>query len=1059
MAWYKTGNVTVTNGQTSVSATGTKFATNARVGDGFRAPDGEWYEILNIASETVLGIYPPYRGATVTDSTNYMIAPLQGYNKESADRLRAITDSIRDFSEDVEAAHDSAVAAKAAEDAALLSANKAKASEDTVHADAVAAKASEVAAKTSETNASQSQQAASISETNAATSETNAAASEDAAATSETNAADSAEAARLSAEAAAVSELHAKGSEDAAKLSETNAKGSETSSATSASTATTGATTATDAKTAAEAARVAAEKARDDAIAAAGTVTGQLMDQGPWDASTGTYPARPTVSSFWKVTGNGSATDKGVTVDYGFGDTLMYSKTPLDEFYKIDNTESVSSVAGKKGVVELVKADVGLDRVDNTNDAEKPISTAAATAFAARTPTVGRQDTTANRLIKVGDYGENGGGAIVMTSDKDANDIVVAGLYVFNGGGINLPASPVYVRQMNHAVAGYSKQIAWGLLNNKQWVRTNANNVWSDWTPVSEIIDALTSVATDKSLSANQGKVLFDMIQANNATIIQYSYNIAAGTLIVSGVDTSGKSLSYVPGSVLIVNMNGFNLRQGVDFTASTGTSISLAKAAEAASEINITVFGSFRVSDTYTKTEADALLQTVASQSAEALLTIKWVPSREMIAPGTFPLDGGVYSRTTYPDAWALIRDGKVPKVTDAVWLADWASRGSFTDGDGSTTFRVPDYNGKSAGGIGPVMLRGEQNGLALGIIQRDSFQNHTVAYRAGKVSGGTGGADYSSLVVGPAQTGSESIGGSANFRLGASTLETIAGFGNVRTSAETRPTNINGVFTVRLFGSTTNIGNVDVAALAAQLATLQNQVTEYQALDAADKGFIQGLQLVWNSGTSITVRPGSAYIPSLGKRVAYPGGTLTLGGVVNVNSALHFYLSSSGTILQTITAPVRYYNTAWQLTGDPTCRYIGSVLVNTNALGCYRFRHDPGTNTMWYTLGNPTSVPFRFATTIQSARGIDVLTVVPITAHTMIGTWQNTGPAGTYVYFTTSDAGTPVGDTGWIIYVQSGVVTNAECPISASGSITTGGTGTGWSANAYCQGYRFER
>lgn len=94
MAWYKTGTVSITSGQTSVTGTDTKFATNARVGDGFNGPDGKWYEITNIASETVLGIYPAYAGATVTNSASYVIAPLQGYNKDSADRLRAITDSF-----------------------------------------------------------------------------------------------------------------------------------------------------------------------------------------------------------------------------------------------------------------------------------------------------------------------------------------------------------------------------------------------------------------------------------------------------------------------------------------------------------------------------------------------------------------------------------------------------------------------------------------------------------------------------------------------------------------------------------------------------------------------------------------------------------------------------------------------------------------------------------------------------------------------------------------------------------------------------------------------------
>lgn len=94
MAWYKTGTVSITLNQTVVTGVGTNFSANARVGDGFRGPDGAWYEIVNVASPTVISIFPTYKGATISASANWMIAPIQGYNKESGDRLRAVTDSI-----------------------------------------------------------------------------------------------------------------------------------------------------------------------------------------------------------------------------------------------------------------------------------------------------------------------------------------------------------------------------------------------------------------------------------------------------------------------------------------------------------------------------------------------------------------------------------------------------------------------------------------------------------------------------------------------------------------------------------------------------------------------------------------------------------------------------------------------------------------------------------------------------------------------------------------------------------------------------------------------------
>ena len=48
---------------------------------------------------------------------------------------------------------------------------------------------------------------------------------------------------------------------------------------------------------------------------------------------------------------------------------------------KIDNTDAVTSVAGKIGAVSLTKSDVGLENVENTSDANKPISNPTQTAL------------------------------------------------------------------------------------------------------------------------------------------------------------------------------------------------------------------------------------------------------------------------------------------------------------------------------------------------------------------------------------------------------------------------------------------------------------------------------------------------------------------------------------------------------------------------------------------------------------------------------------------------------------------------------------------------------
>jgi len=96
MPWYKTGTVSVVQNSNAVIGAGTAFISNSRVGDAFRGPDGGWYEVINIASDTALSISPPYKGATAGGGS-YALAPMQGYVKDSADALRALVNNFGDL--------------------------------------------------------------------------------------------------------------------------------------------------------------------------------------------------------------------------------------------------------------------------------------------------------------------------------------------------------------------------------------------------------------------------------------------------------------------------------------------------------------------------------------------------------------------------------------------------------------------------------------------------------------------------------------------------------------------------------------------------------------------------------------------------------------------------------------------------------------------------------------------------------------------------------------------------------------------------------------------------
>lgn len=166
MTWYKTGTVAVTPGSNAVLGTGTSFIANARVGDAFRGPDGEWYEVTNIASDTAISIAPNYQGVAEA-AGGYSLAPMQGYVKDSADALRAATQviasGVADMQEQVAAATEAAQSAGqskvvATEQAGIATA-AAEASSDNKNAAQLAAQQSQNSAQASGAAADRSETA------------------------------------------------------------------------------------------------------------------------------------------------------------------------------------------------------------------------------------------------------------------------------------------------------------------------------------------------------------------------------------------------------------------------------------------------------------------------------------------------------------------------------------------------------------------------------------------------------------------------------------------------------------------------------------------------------------------------------------------------------------------------------------------------------------------------------------------------------------------------------------------------------------------------------------
>lgn len=93
MAWYRNGTVTVTNGSTTVTGSGTAFVANVKIGEGFLGPEGRVYEIADIPSNTELTLATAYTGATA-GAQAYAILPTQSALADLAEQAAELVNSF-----------------------------------------------------------------------------------------------------------------------------------------------------------------------------------------------------------------------------------------------------------------------------------------------------------------------------------------------------------------------------------------------------------------------------------------------------------------------------------------------------------------------------------------------------------------------------------------------------------------------------------------------------------------------------------------------------------------------------------------------------------------------------------------------------------------------------------------------------------------------------------------------------------------------------------------------------------------------------------------------------
>lgn len=373
MTWYSTGNVTLTQGSNVITATGSSFLANVRVGDMFLGPVMDVYEISGVQADGQLQIAKEYAGESYT-GTDWSICPtsaqLKVLAKQVAD-LVAIYQDIPAAAQDADAAKQQAQVyrneAVAARDAAL----GAQGAAEVWRNEAVNAAS---AAATSESNATASRADAQAAAASAAGSATAASGSASTATTKASDASASATAAATSATNAGTKATEAAASAADALASKNAAAGSEASVAANASTATTkaseAAASASTASTKAGEASASASTASTKASEAAASATAALGYRDDAQAIKDSM----TASAVTSVAGRTGAVVLAKT-DVGLGNVDNLSRASILASPAITGTPT-----------GITKTHVGLGNVDNTSDAGKPISTAAQSALDAKAP-------------------------------------------------------------------------------------------------------------------------------------------------------------------------------------------------------------------------------------------------------------------------------------------------------------------------------------------------------------------------------------------------------------------------------------------------------------------------------------------------------------------------------------------------------------------------------------------------------------------------------------------------------------------------------------------------
>ena len=277
-----------------------------------------------------------------------------------------------------------------------------------------------------------------------------------------------------------------------------------------------------------------------------------------------------------------SSPSGGATIDDTAASTsTVYSSSKVDSLVSSKQDTLVSGTNIKtiggtsllgSGSVNLTKSDVGLSNVDNTSDANKPISTATATALS------GKQDTlvSGTNIKTIGSTSLLGSGSVNLSK----SDVGLSN--VDNTSDANKPISTATATALSGKEATITKSTGYLTWNGSTWVFKNdvyaaINDSLSTSSTSTWSIDKISSqIATrgDVTLNGNQtltNKTIVSGILSSGYTETVYSVSPGAG-FILDPTNGSIQNITLVTNTTVSVG-TGFSSGQSVTLLVRTTSS------------------------------------------------------------------------------------------------------------------------------------------------------------------------------------------------------------------------------------------------------------------------------------------------------------------------------------------------------------------------------------------------------------------------------------------------------------------------------------------------------